>query len=332
VATGAHLIAALPACYPGDSRCGGTGQHGPRTIAGLGFAATRSLDHHEGVTLSGRTIAHLAKPFEGGSGPTHSTIERIWTAEDASDYLPEDGNKAERVMGGLRALRDGRRPAAGRLELPPDREKLERVASGLAETLLAYGVVEEDDVAEVLSTPSPPAPAGPPPHSGQPEPPRVAAVPSEQPRASPSAPIFVVHGHDHGLLHEVVRVLERATSREVIVLHEQANAGRTILEKFEAHAAAASYAVVLLTGDDVGGAVGGPTAPRGRQNVIFELGFFFGALGRGRVAVLLAPGVEQPSDIAGLVYIPVDPNGAWKYRLARELGAAGIRVAHERIP
>jgi predicted nucleotide-binding protein len=142
----------------------------------------------------------------------------------------------------------------------------------------------------------------------------------------------VVHGHEHGLLHEVVRVLERATSREVIVLHEQANAGRTILEKFEAHAATASYAVVLLTGDDVGGAVGGPTAPRGRQNVIFELGFFFGRLGRDRVAVLLASGVEQPSDIAGLVYIPVDPNGAWKYRLARELGAARIHVAHDRIP
>src|SRR5207244_1834655 len=103
-------------------------------------------------------------------------------------------------------------------------------------------------------------------------------------------------------------------------------------EKFEAHAATAAYAVFLLTADDVGGAAGSPAAPRGRQNVIFELGFFFGKLGRARVAVLLAPGVEQPSDIAGLVYIPVDPNGVWKHHLARELSAAGIPVAHERIP
>jgi len=88
----------------------------------------------------------------------------------------------------------------------------------------------------------------------------------------------VVHGHDHQLLHQAVRVLERATSREVTVLHEQPNAGRTLLEKFEAHAAEASYAVVLLTADDVGGAAGKAAAPRGRQNVIFELGFFFGKL------------------------------------------------------
>src|SRR5690242_5898601 len=53
-----------------------------------------------GVTLSGRTIARLAQPFEGGDGPSHTQIERIWVAEDASQYLPE-GNKADRVMGGL---------------------------------------------------------------------------------------------------------------------------------------------------------------------------------------------------------------------------------------
>jgi predicted nucleotide-binding protein len=155
------------------------------------------------------------------------------------------------------------------------------------------------------------------------------AAPSD---VSEPAPVFVVHGHDHAVLHHVVRVLERATSRDVTVLHEQANAGRTILEKFEAHAVAASYAVVLLTGDDEGGAVGATPKPRGRQNVIFELGFFFGKLGRHRVAVLLAPGVEQPSDIAGLVYIAIDAAGAWKYELARELDAAGIPVARERIP
>jgi predicted nucleotide-binding protein len=47
---------------------------------------------------------------------------------------------------------------------------------------------------------------------------------------------------------------------------------------------------------------------------------------------LLAPNVEQPSDIAGLVYIAVDPGGAWKYQLARELAAAGILVDRDRIP
>lgn len=146
-------------------------------------------------------------------------------------------------------------------------------------------------------------------------------------------PIFVVHGHARAVLHEAVRVLERGTGREVIVLHEQANAGRTILEKFEDHAADASFAVTLLTGDDEGGTrTSTNTHLRGRQNVIFELGFFFGKLGRQRVAVLLEENVEKPSDITGLVYITLDQAGAWKQTLARELEAAGISVDRARIP
>lgn len=117
------------------------------------------------------------------------------------------------------------------------------------------------------------------------------------------------------------------------MLHEQPSGGRTILEKFEKHAADAGYAVVLLTADDQGGvASDSDLRPRGRQNVIFELGFFFGKLGRDRVAVLLGSGVEEPSDIRGLVYIPFDPAGTWKHRLARELVGAGIDVDYSRIP
>jgi hypothetical protein len=149
----------------------------------------------------------------------------------------------------------------------------------------------------------------------------------------PEGPIFVVHGHANALRHELVRVLERATSRDVVVLHEQANEGRTILEKFEDHAASAAYAVVLLTDDDQGtaGSSSSPQ-PRGRQNVVFELGFFFGKLGRRRVAVLLEAGVERPSDIDGLVYVPLDSGGSWKYALARELASVGIEADLSRIP
>jgi predicted nucleotide-binding protein len=148
----------------------------------------------------------------------------------------------------------------------------------------------------------------------------------------PDGPIFVVHGHARGSLLETVRVLERATGREVIILHEQANAGRTILEKFEDYANRVSFAVVLLTGDDKGGTQSGDNLkPRGRQNVIFELGFFFGKLGRMRVVVLHENNVEKPSDIDGLVYVTFDSSGAWKYDLARELEAAGIAVDRSKI-
>jgi predicted nucleotide-binding protein len=160
----------------------------------------------------------------------------------------------------------------------------------------------------------------------------VARLPTEVSHVM-DGPIFVVHGHAHAVLHEAVRVLERGTGREVTVLHEQPNAGRTILEKFEDHAVTAAFAVVLLTGDDAGGvSAGADIRLRGRQNVIFELGFFFGKLGRQRVAVLLEEGIEKPSDIDGLVYINLDSASAWKYVLARELEAADISVDRSRIP
>jgi predicted nucleotide-binding protein len=150
--------------------------------------------------------------------------------------------------------------------------------------------------------------------------------------APPDGPIFVVHGHAATVRHEAVRVLERSTGREVIVLHEQPNQGQTILEKFEHHAVDAAYAVVLLTADDRGGLVAEDVRPRGRQNVVFELGFFFGRLGRQRVAVLVEPEVERPSDIDGLVYIPIDPAGSWKYTLVRELVSSGITADLARVP
>ena len=150
-----------------------------------------------------------------------------------------------------------------------------------------------------------------------------------------NGPIFVVHGHDEAALNTAVRLLERTTNREVIVLREQANSGRTVIEKFEVHAASSAFAVVLVTGDDVGGPRGADTKElrgRARQNVVFELGFFFGKLGRSRVAVLLEEGVEKPSDLEGLVYIGIDPGGGWKTALIKELEAAGVVVDYGRNP
>lgn len=154
------------------------------------------------------------------------------------------------------------------------------------------------------------------------------------PDDSPDAPIFVVHGRDGGRKHELMRLLDRTTNRDAIVLHEQPNRGATILEKFERHAQASGFAVVLLTGDDEG-RLRGDTASlnrRGRQNVILELGVFLGRLGRSHVAVLIDHDVERPSDLDGLVYIPLDPGGAWKLSLLNELDAAGIAVDRVRIP
>lgn len=146
--------------------------------------------------------------------------------------------------------------------------------------------------------------------------------------------VFVVHGHNVTLKEQVARLVERigAGRLEAIILAEQNNRGLTIIEKFETYASAAGFAIVLLTPDDLGGvAAGAGMSPRGRQNVILELGYFIGSLGRGRIAVLVQGDIEIPSDIAGVLYIRADDAGAWKHQLAREMSAAGLPIDYSRI-
>jgi predicted nucleotide-binding protein len=139
--------------------------------------------------------------------------------------------------------------------------------------------------------------------------------------------IFIVHGTNDARKHEVARFLRALTGYEPTILHEQANGGRTIIEKFEDHAADTAYAVVIASGDDIGRERSKDSdQPRPRQNVVFELGFFFGSLGRNKVALLYEEGVERPSDTDGIVRISLDEAGGWKAILARELQEAGVGV------
>ncbi|MGQ3301621.1 TIR domain-containing protein [Reyranella sp.] len=136
--------------------------------------------------------------------------------------------------------------------------------------------------------------------------------------------VFIVHGHDEGAREAVARFLERLGFAPII-LHEQANQGRTIIEKIEAHGDV-GFAVILLTPDDVGAVKGGEPLPRARQNVLLELGYFVGRLGRSRVCALKRGDIEVPSDFGGVVYEPFDAGGSWKQALSRELEAAGFDI------
>jgi hypothetical protein len=143
--------------------------------------------------------------------------------------------------------------------------------------------------------------------------------------------VFIVHGHDEAAKESLARFLEKA-GLEAIVLSEQPNQGRTIIEKFEDCAKEVGFAVVLLTPDDLGGSLrdDGQTS-RARQNVVFELGWFAGKLGRGRVCLLRKGNVEIPSDLYGVVYTDMDAGGGWRGRLVAELKAARLEFDANRI-
>jgi len=144
--------------------------------------------------------------------------------------------------------------------------------------------------------------------------------------------IFVVHGHDRQLLAEVDALIQRV-GLIPIVLQVLASSGRTLIEKIEENSEV-PFAVCLLTPDDVGAPVDTPSQlrPRARQNVILELGYFIGRLGRQHVHVLHKGDIELPSDYHGVLYTAIDaPNKDWRIELCKELRAAGIPAAIDNL-
>lgn len=153
------------------------------------------------------------------------------------------------------------------------------------------------------------------------------SAPRDRSKGPPSTRIFIVHGRSEGPRESVARFTEKLGLTPVI-LHEQPNKGRTIIEKFVDYADV-SFAVILLTGDDRGGLADElPESyqPRARQNVILELGFFLGRLRRDRVCALYEEGVQVPSDYQGVLFVPLDDAGAWRLALAKEMKEAGLPV------
>lgn len=136
--------------------------------------------------------------------------------------------------------------------------------------------------------------------------------------------VFVVHGHDTILKKQVTDTIFGLGLRPV-VLHNEANEGSSIIEKFEREANV-GYAVVLLTPDDIGRAINSTeTASRARQNVVLELGYFLARLGREKVCLLKKGSVELPSDLYGLVEIEYDED--WRGQLHRELCASDLPIS-----
>ena len=135
---------------------------------------------------------------------------------------------------------------------------------------------------------------------------RTLGIPQEAETLRP----FIVHGHADQLKLELKNYIQNTLHLpEPVILHEQPSLGRSIIEKFEDYAAASAVVFVLLTPDDLAASA---TAPddikrRARQNVIFEMGYFLGMLGResGRVLLLYKAPLELPSDLSGVVYIDI---------------------------
>jgi predicted nucleotide-binding protein len=158
----------------------------------------------------------------------------------------------------------------------------------------------------------------------------VSIIPSEN--TSAEAPqekmrhaVFIIHGHDNAAKHEIARFIE-SIGLHAVILDEQPSQGKTIIEKFESHSDV-GFSIALLTPNDVGSSKGEPRDEekyRARQNVIFELGYFMGKIGRGRVCLMQKGDIEFPYDLEGIIYLVIDESERWKLELLKEIKAVGL--------
>ena len=144
--------------------------------------------------------------------------------------------------------------------------------------------------------------------------------------------VFIVHGH--GEYKESVARFIDSMGIKPIILSEQPNRGRTIIEKFENESSKADFAIIIYTPDDIGGvstSTYDTLKPRARQNVVFEHGYFTAKLGRENVVVLLKSGTEKTKletagDNDGILYVPFDEYGGWRDQVKQALILSGYQI------
>jgi predicted nucleotide-binding protein len=137
--------------------------------------------------------------------------------------------------------------------------------------------------------------------------------------------VFVIHGRDEAKWRELKDMIQSEFRLNPIVLLEQPDAGcKTVIEKFEHYAQTCSYAIAVFTPDDEVTS-GAETYLQARPNVIYELGWFCGRLGRGNVMLLLKEGTSMFSDFGGIIQKRFTQNVFERVvEIRRDLEASGV--------
>ncbi|ALO67663.1 hypothetical protein AS189_15730 [Arthrobacter alpinus] len=289
----------------------------------------------------GRTLVDpFAEFWSNGDGPAHSVIDR----KIAAAGLPKtEGSKQQKIIDAFLRADDAQAYALmkGLLDAlrrhsnsfwSKDSEQADEAKAHLHQVLQDAGYSLEEDF-KLSEEQRKPAPKSVPPavqeRLGQV--PKVALITAKEIEAvhqaetntAPPREIFLVHGHQDGLRREVSEWVQESVGVTPVVLSKQLSGGKTLIEKFESYSADAACAIVIMTPDDEARAKNNLEAieERARQNVVFELGYFYGKLRRENVIVLNF-GVELPGDIKGMV----DVRGQdWKIELLKELAGLGYK-------
>ncbi len=148
-------------------------------------------------------------------------------------------------------------------------------------------------------------------------------VPTPTDKAKNHRTVFIIHGHDETNLLRLEKLLKEF-NLTTITLKDEAQGGQTLIEKFEKYASSSSYAFALMTPDDMVNSKD-QKYNQPRPNVIFELGWFYGRLGRKNVCILFKKGSKIHSDLDGIGRINFENNIIEKSNeIKRELQSVGL--------
>lgn len=127
--------------------------------------------------------------------------------------------------------------------------------------------------------------------------------------SSRSPRIFLIHGRNHFHRDRVANILREINAIPIILEHQVVDS-RDAIDILYENARNVDFAVAFFTGDDIGRLNNEDSADkkRARQNVIFEVGLFMGVLSRKKVVIFWDNEAEKPSDIGGIVTLPVSEN------------------------
>lgn len=135
---------------------------------------------------------------------------------------------------------------------------------------------------------------------------------------APPRRVFISHGRAKDW-YEVQSHIEKDLKLDTLELAQEPSRGQTVIEKLEMNSGACDVAVIVMSGDDTDEA----GQVRTRENVMHETGYFQARYGRHRVVLLHEDGVNVPSNLGGIVYVPyptATPSAAFGL-LDRELKA-----------
>jgi len=150
--------------------------------------------------------------------------------------------------------------------------------------------------------------------------------PKSKNNGSLNSNIFIIHGHDAFNKLKLEKLLSKEFNLNPIILEDTPHGGKTIIEKFESEAKKTSFAFAIMTPDDNIKSDGNEYT-QSRPNVIFELGWFYGRLGRNKVCILIKKGTNIHSDLNGIGRIDfIESIDEKKLEIRKELVNAGINI------